>query len=302
MMTVSAIARSHGHTKSVMYVTLGMNVVNVIGCWLALYEPFGLPNFGVEGVAIAVVVSRFLGLLGVLLILQWQVKMRFNVAEMVRLPKKDVRLLMQIGVPTAGEHVAYHSSQLMITYFVTMVGALALTTKVYVHSVSLFLFLFSASIGMGTQIIVGHLVGAKQMDDAYQRCMRSLKIALGFSVAVSIVFAVSAPFLFSLFTENKEIIHLATLIMALAIILEPGRCLNLVIINSLKAAGDTKFPVLMGILSMWGISVPLAWYLGVHLDYGLIGVYIAFIVDEWLRGLIMFWRWRSRVWQSMSFV
>jgi Na+-driven multidrug efflux pump len=53
---------------------------------------------------------------------------------------------------------------------------------------------------------------------------------------------------------------------------------------------------------MWGISVPLAWYLGIYMDYGLIGIYIAFIVDEWLRGLIMFWRWRSRVWEQMSFV
>jgi Na+-driven multidrug efflux pump len=58
----------------------------------------------------------------------------------------------------------------------------------------------------------------------------------------------------------------------------------------------------MGVISMWGISVPLAWYLGIYMDYGLIGIYIAFIVDEWLRGLIMFWRWRSRVWEQMSFV
>jgi Na+-driven multidrug efflux pump len=179
---------------------------------------------------------------------------------------------------------------------------MALTTKVYVQNVGLFLFLFSAAIGMGTQILVGHMVGAGDMETAYRRCLRSLKMAISISLAVSVVIALSAPALFPLFTNNKEIIALASAVMLWGIVLEPGRCFNLVIINSLRAAGDTRFPVLMGILSMWGVSVPLAWWLGVHLEMGLIGVYLSFIVDEWLRGLIMLWRWRSRVWQTMSFV
>jgi putative MATE family efflux protein len=302
MMTVSAIARAHGHTKWVMYVTLGMNVVNVFGCWLALYQPFGLPSFGVTGVAVAIVVSRLIGLIGVLLILNWKVQMKLTIKGFLSPPTIYVRNLLRIGVPSAGEHMAYHTSQLMITYFVTIVGALALTTKVYVQNVGLFLFLFSAAVGMGTQIIVGHMVGARQMQQAYQRCLRSLKIALAISIVVSLIFTLAAPHLFALFTENAEIIQLASIVMALTMLLEPGRCFNLVIINSLKAAGDTKFPVIMGVISMWGISVPLAWYLGIYMDYGLIGIYIAFIVDEWLRGLIMFWRWRSRVWEQMSFV
>jgi Na+-driven multidrug efflux pump len=179
---------------------------------------------------------------------------------------------------------------------------MALTTKVYVSNVGLFLFLFSAAIAMGTQILVGHLVGAKKWEEAYQRAFKSLRLAIVISVGVSLLFALMAPVIFSFFTKNDSVVQLASTIMLWGILLEPGRCFNLVIINSLKAAGDTKFPVLMGVISMWGISVPLAWYLGVYLDFGLIGIFWAFIVDEWLRGLIMIWRWRSRVWQRMSFV
>ncbi|MNP83904.1 MATE family multidrug exporter [compost metagenome] len=59
---------------------------------------------------------------------------------------------------------------------------------------------------------------------------------------------------------------------------------------------------MMGVLSMWGVSVPLAYFLGVHLGFGLIGVWIAFTVDEWLRGLIMLLRWRSRAWEKKALV
>ncbi|MBM7603887.1 Na+-driven multidrug efflux pump [Metabacillus crassostreae] len=51
---------------------------------------------------------------------------------------------------------------------------------------------------------------------------------------------------------------------------------------------------------MWGVSVPLAYILGIHLELGLIGIWIAFIVDEWLRGLLMLWRWRQGKWRQMA--
>jgi putative MATE family efflux protein len=303
MMTVSAILRAHGYTKWVMFVTVGMNAANLFGCWLVLYQPFGMPVLGVSGVATVIVVSRFLGLIGVLVVLQLRVRLNLpRLQDIKELAKKYVNPLLKIGIPSAGEHLSYHSSQLLITFFVTLIGTMALTTKVYVQNVGLFLFLFSAAIGMGTQILVGHMVGAGEMEAAYRRCLRSLKIAIAISLSVSVLIAWLAPSVFPLFTSDAEIIALASAVMLWGVVLEPGRCFNLVIINSLRAAGDTRFPVMIGILSMWGVSVPLAWWLGVHLEMGLIGVYLSFIVDEWLRGLIMLWRWRSRVWQSMSFV
>jgi Na+-driven multidrug efflux pump len=108
--------------------------------------------------------------------------------------------------------------------------------------------------------------------------------------------------LYQIFTDDLNIIQTGATLLLLTLILEPGRTFNLIIINALRAAGDAKFPVFMGVLSMWGLSVPLAYWLGIHMEWGLIGVYLAFVVDEWLRGLIMFWRWRSRVWEQMSFV
>lgn len=53
---------------------------------------------------------------------------------------------------------------------------------------------------------------------------------------------------------------------------------------------------------MWGISVPLAYLLGVHLGYGLYGIWTALIIDEWVRAILMHIRWRSKVWQKKSLV
>lgn len=52
----------------------------------------------------------------------------------------------------------------------------------------------------------------------------------------------------------------------------------------------------MAMISMWGIGLPLAYLFGIHLGFGLAGVWISFIADEWVRGILMYRRWRSRIW------
>ena len=55
---------------------------------------------------------------------------------------------------------------------------------------------------------------------------------------------------------------------------------------------------MMALVSMWGLAIPLGWYLGLHLGWGLIGIWLALAADEWTRGLAMYWRWKSRRWEK----
>lgn len=302
IMTIAAIIRSQGFTRDAMYVTVGMNIINVIGNYFVIFGPMGFPVLGVQGVAIVTTVSRALGLIVMIALLYKRSQQPLPISKFFAWPKRHVINLLKIGIPSAGEHLSYNTSQIYITYFITMLGTESLTTKIYTQNIMMFIFLFAVAIGQGTQIIVGHMIGARKMEEAYQLCLRSLRIAMITSIVIASIFSLSSNLLFSIFTDNISIITLGSTLILLTIILEPGRTFNLVIINSLRAAGDVKFPVYMGIASMWGISVPLSYLLGIYFGYGLIGVWVAFIVDEWFRGLLMLWRWRSRTWERMSFV
>jgi putative MATE family efflux protein len=302
IMTIAAIVRSYGFTRDAMYVTIGMNIINVIGNYLFIFGPMGIPVLGVQGVAIATSISRGLGLAVMVILLFKRVDQPLPFTQFFSMPKEHVKNLLKIGIPSAGEHLSYNTSQVLITYFITMLGTQMITTKVYTQNIMMFILLFAVAIGQGTQILISYKVGAKENEEAYQLCLRSLKLSFFISLAMASVFSLFSESLFRIFTDNAEIIALGSTLIFLTIILEPGRTFNLVVINALRAAGDVKFPVYMGVASMWGISVPLAYLLGIHFGYGLVGIWIAFIVDEWFRGLIMLWRWRSRVWERMAFV
>ncbi|WP_036822606.1 MATE family efflux transporter [Pontibacillus yanchengensis] len=302
IMTAGAILRNYGFTKDAMYVTIGMNIVNVIGNYIFIFGPFGLPVLGVQGVAIATATSRFLGflVLVVLLIKRSEVDLPFG--AFFRYQKSHLKGLLRIGIPSAGEQLSYNASQMAITYFITQLGTTAITSKVYVQNISMFIFLAAIAIGQGTQILIGHYIGAEKVEEAYKRCFNSTKIAMVISVSMAVIVYLFSDTLLGIFTDNEAIIESGSFLLMLTILLEPGRATNLVVINSLRGAGDVTFPVVIGIISMWGISVTFAWFFGLVVGLGLSGIWIGFIVDEWLRGIIMVFRWRGKAWVRKAFV
>lgn len=300
--TLSAIIRSYGNTRITMYISIGMNIMNIIGNSIFLYGFFGAPKLGVAGVAIATVISQAAGVVVMMIVMLTGLNTKFSFRELVPIPWETLKDILKIGLPSAGEGIAYEGSQLTITRIITVLGTAALTTRVYTLNLMQFVMVFSIAVGQGNQIAVGHLVGAGDNEKAYKTCMRSLKYAIVVAVAIAGIFALFSKLLLGVFTDDQAIIEMGSKLMLIAIILEPGRVFNIVIINSLRAAGDVRFPVIMGIISMWGIGVLLSYLLGVVCGFGLVGVWIAFASDEWFRGIAMLLRWRSRVWHKMALV
>ncbi|MFA9558386.1 MATE family efflux transporter [Evansella sp. AB-rgal1] len=303
LMTCGAILRSHRFTRDVMYVTVGMNILNIIGNYFVIFGPFGLPVYGVTGVAVVTSVCRLIGLVIIFLVLLKRLNGSLPFSYLFQgFPRLELKNLLKIGVPTAGEHFSFNTMQLLITSFVVAIGTEALTTKVYTQNLMMLILLCALAIGQGTQIIIGYHVGAKQLESAYKRCISSLKVAVCLSISVAIGFYLLSKPLLGIFTDNTDIITLGSTLLLLAVIIEPGRTFNVICINSLRAAGDVKFPVYIGIFSMWLICVPIAYILGIYFGLGLIGIWIAFAVDEWFRGLCMLRRWKQGKWREMSFV
>ncbi len=91
-------------------------------------------------------------------------------------------------------------------------------------------------------------------------------------------------------------------LFTLSIFLESARTLNVVMVNALRASGDAKFPFYMGIIFMLGVSIPIGYFLGIVMKIGIIGVWIGFFADEFLRGLANTFRWKSKKWQDKKLV
>jgi putative MATE family efflux protein len=294
--SISAVLRAHRHTRDAMLVTLGQNILNVAGNWITLFGLFGCPRMGVLGVALSGIFSRAVACVALWLLLDHHTHLRLRAADFVSIQWSRVRRILHIGLPAAGEQMCYWSAFIVVTTFVARMGPEKLAIQSYTLTIQRFAMLFSFSIGLGTEILIGHLVGAGQFEEAYRKLLRSVRTGLILVTIVIACVAAAAPRLLGAFTQDAAIIATGTVLLRLAIILEPGRVFNVIVISSLRATGDVGFPIQMAVLSMWCVWVPLAWLLGLKLGLGLVGVWIAMMTDEWLRGLLMYWRWKKRRW------
>ncbi|HAS8503235.1 TPA: MATE family efflux transporter [Vibrio vulnificus] len=291
----TTILRSHGYSRSPMTVNLISGVLNIIGNYIALYQPFGLPVYGVQGVAIATVASQVIGttILGVLL---WRSSIDLPMRSLAQVPSSVYKKILKIGGMNAGEVLSYNMAQITIVYFVVQMGTSSLAAFTYAQNIARFSFAFALAIGQATQIQTGYYIGKGWIENITKRVQIYFLVGFASSVTVASSIYFMRDAILTLFTQQPEILMLAGSLVMGSIVLEAGRVFNLIFISALKGAGDIKFPVQMGILSMWGLGVVFSYLLGIHWGYGVFGAWMAIALDEWFRGLIMARRWRSQVW------
>lgn len=294
----AAILTSQGKTHWNMWSTFVMTVVNIVFNYLLIDGKFGFPALGVQGVAYASVIAWAVSLCFTLVIIIRHLKINVAFPKSWSLFKKDSAPILKISMPSVLEPMSWQLTQILMTVMIVTMGELALATRIYSFNLLFTAILYGFAVSAGVQIKVAHYIGAKRFDDAHKQLILGLK--LGVVGAMFFVFTLLAfsDQLFALFTENVDIWALGKLILLVAIMGEFGRSFNLIVGSSLRASGDARYVSIVGFVLMWFIALPLAWLLGLHYAYGLVGIWIATSLDECIRGIIAFKRWNSGKWRS----
>lgn len=294
--SMASVMRAHLRTRDTLMVIIAMHLLHMSLAVPLMLGAGPLPALGLAGFAIALLVSRALGLTLHLLLWRARLGLRPVPGDWWRLPREELGAMLHIGLPGAAENIAYRLAFMVSVAAAAHLGAGPLATQSYVLQLMYGVLLFGLATGFAVEIIVGHLIGAGQLHDAHRLVRRALARGLAVSVAVALGAALAAPWLLRLFTQDADIIRMGTRLMWLTVILEPGRTFNLVVINALRATGDARYPVAAGAASMLLVLALGSWVLAVPLGLGLVGLWLAYAADEWIRGLLMWRRWARQDW------
>lgn len=301
--SADAILKGFGRTKQCLAITAFMNVLNLTGSILLGLGVAGFPALGVQGVAIAAVCGKGVAVMAALVYVFTKLLKIGILRHLLAFPVRELKQLLTIGFPAAMENMSYNLSQtILMMIIIVHLGADAYITRTYAWSVIKMAFLFSLAIGQANIIMIGQLVGARKFAEAEQAGMQNFKIAFAGAWVIGGLLFLFRYQLMEIFTGDPGIIALGATVFLIDAFLEPGRTFNIVFIYGLRGAGDVIFPVFVAIISMWSITIGLGYYLGVVLGYGLPGLWLVMLLDEWFRGLAMLWRWRSGDWKSKAMV
>ena len=301
-LSLSASLRSANKAKYPMYISLVVNVLNIIGNYTLIFGKFGMPALGVEGAAISTSFCRFVSVILLFIILLKKHIPSFPKEYFRPFPWIELKNLLKIGIPSAGEHMSYSLSQVVIAYFINMISNEALATRTYIVNIVMFTYIFALALSQGGAILIGQLVGMKKIRAAYTIGKRIMRLGVAMSVSLSFITALFGTQILSMLTSDPWIISTGAMILWVEILLENGRALNFFGVNALRSAGDIYFPVIICIIVMWGIQVVGSYILGITLGWGLIAMWAVFALDENIRGLIFVRRWNSFKWVGKSFL
>ncbi len=294
----AGVLTSQGKTHWNMWSTFVMTIVNILFNYLLIDGKHGFPDMGVQGVALASVIAWIVSLCFTLVIIKKHLKIKIALPKSWQLFKKDSAPIFKIALPSVLDPMSWQLTQILMTVMIVTMGELALATRIYSFNLLFTAILYGFAVSSGVQIKVAHYIGAKRFDDAHKQLMLGLK--LGLAGAMFFVFTLLAfsDQLFAVFTSNTDIWALGKLILFVAILGEFGRSINLIVGSSLRASGDARFISMFGFMIMWFFALPLAWLLGLHFAYGLVGIWLATSIDECIRGAIALKRWNSGIWRS----
>ena len=280
---ITALLRSFARVGDVMGASLAMNAVNV-GVGLVLVNGLGgVPALGVEGTAAANVAARVVGLGLAAFMLLRHTDVRPSPRLLRPFPKKTLKNMLGVGIPSSGEQMNYDLAQIVILSFINVLGTTVVTVKVYCSMLASIAYLYSIALSQATQIVLGYLFGAGKFDIVRRRVWMADLIAAVLTTAVSLTLWWNFDAVVGLLTADPVVHELGRQIMLVEVFLGIGRSLNIVMVRALIALGDVRTPVTVNVAFSWVFAVGGGWLLGIGWGWGLVGMWIAMCIDEWLR-------------------
>lgn len=281
------------------FVTLTALIMNFISVGLNYYT-LHYTDWELWGVGLATIIGRVVAIVILLLVLYFRLKIKIYLKELLNLQKDVLKKVLKIGSFSAGENLIWIIQYTIALSFVYSLGAENASVQTIYFQISMFIMLTGQAISIANEIIVGKLVGAKFANIAYKHTWRVLWLSVFATFIVVMINFFSKNIIMDKLALESTFREIMLPLFTLSIVLEIGRTFNIVMVNSLRASGDARFPFIMGVIFMLGVSLPVGYVLCFHFEFGIVGIWIGFCFDEWLRGLCNAYRWKSRKWQGKA--
>ena len=291
----NAVLSSRGMTNWMMYNSFVVAAVN-LGLASVFVLGFG---WGVRGVVLAAVI----GMASATALAVWHVHGRLKVVFRLRGAARSMwsvfRPMMRIGVSNALEPFSYTVQQIVISSLIISMGVTAMAANSYSNRAQMFQITFAVTLALGGQILLAHWVGARRFADANELFWKAIRRASLVAFLYAAGLWLWSDWILGLFTADPAVKQLGRSLLLIAVFYEPARAVNIIGGFSLKAVGDARFPMLVGMIFIWGI-LPVIYFIKETWGISLVGLWLCFAFDEIIRAGINLWRWRTGKWKSMG--
>lgn len=291
----AALFRAMGDSKTTMYISLLMNLLNLIGNALLI---FGF-QMGVAGAAISTTFSRTVAAVLIFYLLFRENRdIHFRHRVTAKLQLGQIKRILYIGVPNGLENSLFQLGKILLLSLVSTFGTSAIAANAVCGTVANFNVLPGMAIGMAILSVISYCVGAGDYGQARFYTRKLMRLASICMIAVSLVMIILCRKMLFLYHLTPETEDLAVQVIRYhAFMCMFAWVPSFSLPNTLRAAGDVIWTMTIAIVSMWVFRIGTAYFFSNVFHWGLIGIWIAMTIDWMFRGICYEIRYRGKKWE-----
>ena len=271
--SAAALYRSMEKTRTTMYVSILMNIINVVGNYIGVF----ILHAGVAGVAVPTLISRIVAaIIMFALSLNSSNLVYVKIKNVFAWNQEMISRILKIAVPNGIENGLFTLGRVLVTSIVALFGTSQIAANSVAGSIDQIAVVVVNAINLGIVVVVGQCIGANDYEQAKYYIKKLMKISYIVTGIIGSAVILLLPWILNLYSLSSEARNLTFILVIMhnimATALHPTA---FVLPNGLRAAGDVKFSMVVGIVSMFLFRLGAAVLFGIIFNLGIIGVWIA---------------------------
>ncbi|MDF2985888.1 MAG: putative efflux protein family [Eubacterium sp.] len=301
---ISGAMRGAGDTKTPMVITGGVNILNLILNTVLIFgvPALHIPAYGIVGSAIAVTISRIVGVTVRILVLynRKKLKLSLSLKEDYTIRPDMMKRIVSIGIPGFIEQAVMQGGFLVLQIIIVSLGTVAMAAYQIGINVNALAFFPLFGFAIANTTLVGQSLGAKDYEKAETYAYDSLKITMAVGFVLGIIMVIFSKHLAGMYSDDQLVIMESVAIVCTFGLMEPMLAILNLCSATLKAAGDIKYVMVTSFVGLWTFRVGLSFILIKLFGMGLIAIMIGIFFDFCSRSIMYLLRMNKGRWKHLK--
>lgn len=288
-----------GKTKIFMYSGILANFLNIIFNYMFIYGAFGYKGMGLAGAGLGSTLATLCDSLFYIIVSMLPFyRHKFNYIKKFRFVKEIAGKIIKISLPVSLQNIFILVGFLSFIAITGFIGTTEQAASNVVFSALLISLMPCFGFGIAVQTLVGNSIGMGDVKLAKHYGYETSKIATVYTFLVGIFFLFFPRIILILTTNDSNVIETAVPALRIAGVGQIFYSIGVVLANGLQAVGKTLFVMIAEVVANWLVFVPIAYLLGVVLDFGLVGAWYALPFYVILYSGVIFLKFKFGNWEK----
>lgn len=298
--TFTATLRGVGNSRTAMVYNLVANLVNVVLNYLLINGHYGFPRLELAGASIATVIGQTVAfILALIVVLRGKNYLHLRLKDGFKPDIKSIKSIVNIGVPAMVEQLVMRAGAIIYIKTVASLGTVAFATHQIGMNIQAMSFMNGHAFAVSATSLVGQSLGKKRPDMAQAYSRRTRILGMIVSIVLGLTFFFFGEQIVALYSDEADVIAMGSRILKLIALIQPFQSSQFILAGALRGAGDTKATAVITFLTVFLVRPGFALLAVLKFDWGLIGAWIALVLDQLLRSLLVLMRYNSGKWKSI---